>query len=251
MLRDRTKKYTPEDFGELFSADEEPLIVGGQAVNIWATYYAAKSEELAQKAPFTSIDADVILRRDEADSFAKRYGWTFNYCEDFRQPMIGILEKKSENGDLLVDVLRTVLGVGPKDIEKAALLKINEGKVWKVLHPITLLKAKMTNLLQLNNTRNDGTQRQDDKQAILLVHICKQYLQEYAETVRSNKNLSERKLVEDFSELKRIIENKDFRKTAEKFSVPLAEAMPQVNTQDLPKLHNFFKYQIANRLELE
>jgi hypothetical protein len=36
----------------------ELVLVGGQAVNFWASYYEHRAQELAREAPFTSKDID-------------------------------------------------------------------------------------------------------------------------------------------------------------------------------------------------
>ena len=48
----------PQDFEEIFS--QRVVIVGGHAVNLWASYYAERDDPiLASFAPFTSKDADI------------------------------------------------------------------------------------------------------------------------------------------------------------------------------------------------
>jgi len=33
------ESYGPAEFGEILNSPEQPLIVGGQAVNVWAEYW--------------------------------------------------------------------------------------------------------------------------------------------------------------------------------------------------------------------
>lgn len=49
---------TPADFAEILAGEEPPLLVGGQAVNLWAEIYANQAPGLESFAPFTSADAD-------------------------------------------------------------------------------------------------------------------------------------------------------------------------------------------------
>jgi len=51
----------PEDFALLLATKEPVLLVGGQAVNIWAMYYESRTISLA---PFVSRDVDVLGDRD-------------------------------------------------------------------------------------------------------------------------------------------------------------------------------------------
>lgn len=53
----------PEDFSEVFGR-EGVLVVGGHAVNLWASYYAPRGDaELKGFAPFLSKDGDIFLYR--------------------------------------------------------------------------------------------------------------------------------------------------------------------------------------------
>ena len=51
----------PEDFASLLATKEPVLLVGGQAVNLWALYYEARTVELA---PFVSRDVDILGDRE-------------------------------------------------------------------------------------------------------------------------------------------------------------------------------------------
>jgi hypothetical protein len=65
---------TPEDFDPIFS--QGVVIVGGHAVNLWASFYAARGDpELAQFAPFTSKDADIFLRDSALASAISAFHW--------------------------------------------------------------------------------------------------------------------------------------------------------------------------------
>ncbi|RRJ98989.1 hypothetical protein Ga0100231_000765 [Opitutaceae bacterium TAV4] len=53
-----SEQTTPADFDPVFSKGVP--IVGGHAVNLWATLYSDRGDpELAAFAPFTSKDADI------------------------------------------------------------------------------------------------------------------------------------------------------------------------------------------------
>jgi hypothetical protein len=79
-MQDEQIGFTPDDFDELFSSQECPLIVGGQAVNTWAIHYLEKSKELQamkKQADFLSKDADVLMPMEHARKFAERADWVF------------------------------------------------------------------------------------------------------------------------------------------------------------------------------
>jgi hypothetical protein len=61
----------PEDFAPLLAMKEPVLLVGGQAVNLWALYYEARTIELA---PFVSRDVDVLGGRETLEALGKLAG---------------------------------------------------------------------------------------------------------------------------------------------------------------------------------
>ena len=64
------KKLTPEDLKSVLSqlqqASLEAIIVGGQAVNLWAYQYCQSAPQLLQYLPFASEDLDFYGGRIEA-----------------------------------------------------------------------------------------------------------------------------------------------------------------------------------------
>lgn len=50
----------------------DPIIVGGQSVNIWARYCAARDSSLEDLGPFTSWDVDFFRNRQAAQQLAAR-----------------------------------------------------------------------------------------------------------------------------------------------------------------------------------
>jgi len=50
--------FPPEVFHEVFAVSEQPIILGGQAVNLWARIYSPRVPVLRQFEPFVSTDAD-------------------------------------------------------------------------------------------------------------------------------------------------------------------------------------------------
>jgi len=91
----------PEDYDPVF--DQGVVIVGGQAVNIWAEVYAARGDRILETfAPFMSKDADV-----------------------------GFIELKRDNKRFRVEVLRSVKGLTDEDLlvkdplEKALIQESN------------------------------------------------------------------------------------------------------------------------------
>ena len=58
-----SEQHPPAAFAAVLTDPAHPLIVGGQAVNLWAEIYAASEPTLHQFEPFTSKDADIHGKR--------------------------------------------------------------------------------------------------------------------------------------------------------------------------------------------
>jgi hypothetical protein len=88
--------FTPENLISLFQAiDLEELdliLVGGQAINIWASYYTDRVPALTEYLPFASADLDFYGRKIEAIACQKILGGTINLNRDFDpSPNTGVL----------------------------------------------------------------------------------------------------------------------------------------------------------------
>jgi hypothetical protein len=251
-------QYTPDDFEELFSAAEEPIIVGGQAVNVWASYYAPRSPELSQAAvrgAFTSKDADVFMPTSHVISFTNRTKWKFLHFSDTTDPIIGILSKQEGEKELTADVLRRIIGLEWADI-RSVPFRSRSGMVWQVLHPVSVLRAKLANLVELGNRGwngnlvrkdargeiqlGDWTQRHDDEHAKQMVHACRYYFEDLAEDTSAGVGLSEEMLVDEFIALLKVVDESEFQRVAKEFGINLGAAVPFVDTKGIPMLAEFY-----------
>lgn len=74
----------PADFAPLLATREPVLLVGGQAVNLWALYYESRTIELA---PFVSRDVDVLGDRETLAALGKVAGTKPQYFPSGRPRM--------------------------------------------------------------------------------------------------------------------------------------------------------------------
>lgn len=171
-------QHALEKFKEILAAEEQPLVVGGQAVNLWAELYVAALPELETYAPFTSKDADIYGNRALAETLAKRMGWQFKPVSERDSMVVGFLTKHGlgSTPTLTIDVLAEVNGLNEADLSHNTVIEFQAGQRYRVPTPLVLLKAKLYNLISL--TFQDRPQ--DLKQAKMLMHIVPQYLNELA-----------------------------------------------------------------------
>ena len=81
----------PSEFAEILGGDNPPLIVGGQAVNIWAELYASRIDPLTNFEPFVSRDADIFGTRALAEELARKAGWNCKFVETKESVIVAIL----------------------------------------------------------------------------------------------------------------------------------------------------------------
>lgn len=68
-----SEQQPPAAFAAVLTDPTHPLIVGGQAVNLWAEIYSPSEPELGPFAPFTSKDADIHDDRALAEISHSRF----------------------------------------------------------------------------------------------------------------------------------------------------------------------------------
>lgn len=233
----------PGDFDPIFSRDV--VIVGGHAVNLWASYYAARGDVvLAGFAPFTSKDADIFVKDKElAMAIAAIAGWEFRNNPEPRSPVLGTIVLRRGDVALQVDVLRAITGLAEADLNITETITFENGKSYSVPAPDVMLKAKLANL-----KTHDQTDRQDERHVRIMIHVCRHYLMDTVEAVYTG-DLTEREVIERFMATLRTIAAAG--KLNESFGLNLGAAIPDKtdlpNLVSLAKLKAFYDHQIEKR----
>jgi hypothetical protein len=173
---------TPEDLLEVLlrlqAASSEIIVVGGQAVNLWATHYAQGDERWQRLRPFASRDIDFFGSRLEVTACAAQLGGKAYLNRDFdSSPNTGIVTISYRNEPLTIDFLATVFGISDDDIISTAVDFKGTGSLdglqIKVLNPVLCLEGKLKSLLNLPQAG-----RQDAKHCLLSTLVLREYLKE-------------------------------------------------------------------------
>lgn len=169
-------QLAPDAFAAILAADELPLIVGGQAVNLWAEIYATEIPKLQAYAPFTSVDADIYGTRALAETLARRAGWDCRPSTERASIAVAILTKATSPGQhpLTIEVLNEVNGLSAADLTLSTVVELTSGERYRIPPPVVLLKAKLYNLISLV----DQDRPQDLKHARMLMQIVPQRFNE-------------------------------------------------------------------------
>ena len=174
----------PADLAEIFKAlqpeDLDAVVVGGQAVNLWARRYFATEPELEQYLPFASEDLDFYGGRLEAAICGEVLGGQTILNQNFDpSPNAGVVMVEREEGRLRIDFLASVFGLSASEIGDTALpltMNVRQGESvqLRVLHPVLCLEGKLRSAVGLPQQG-----RQDLKHLRISLCCVRGYLKEY------------------------------------------------------------------------
>lgn len=160
----------PHDYRVLFNGEVKPGVIGGQAVNLWAiTYLETGDPSLAAKR-YSSGDMDFLDEGKVLDFLRKSPGWSFierTVRDPFDVRVGSAVATSDDNRKLLVEVVKGVKGLDAEDIVWAKLEHL--GTTYRLLDPIALLKAKATNLRELDQK---GPPPRHDREHLGLIVQC-------------------------------------------------------------------------------
>ena len=118
-------KLTPEQLYDIFiklqDIDLEAVVVGGQAVNLYAYQYVKVAPQLEQYLPFASEDLDFYGGKIEAIICQEILGGRVILNRDFEpSPNAGILLVDYQDKTLRIDFLASVYGLNDTEITGTA-----------------------------------------------------------------------------------------------------------------------------------
>lgn len=231
----------PEDFAPLLATQEPVLLVGGQAVNLWALYYGDRTVEMA---PFVSRDVDVLGDRATLEALGKVAG-TRPQIFPIRPPTneLGVVITKDANGlPLLIEVLRHVHGVSNEELrEPAYTMALGKTHV-RVPGPIALLQAKIANVSDIAQTG-----RQDARHVTILARLMPAYLAAL-QTAAVEGRMEERKLIEFLERLLAVVTAKPAHKVFEQLRLDARQLFHELGNEKLAKLKAFLEKRLPRAL---
>ncbi|MFN3407825.1 MAG: hypothetical protein ACK45B_02415 [Limisphaerales bacterium] len=171
-------RFSLEQFSGVFkirNADGQPFIlIGGQAVNYWATRYLAVEPDLKAWQPFTSKDIDFQGTVADVRRAASLLG------RPSRLPHKRMMTAFAGGvswpvGDALsqVEFVRTLPGVKPSEVERFAVTHLFGEQTIRVADPVSLLACKLHLALTV-----DQTNRRDADHVRILVLCSRAFLRE-------------------------------------------------------------------------
>lgn len=234
--------HRADAFASVLTDRAQPLIVGGQAVNLWAEIFAAAEPDLRQFEPFTSKDADVHGNRALAELLHRRSGWSCRFFDEPRQSAVAILTKPGDTTApaLTVEVLRSVFGVNADDLSRNQVREMRPGELYRIPDPFVLLKAKIANVVQLSAEKRP----QDLKHTRMLLPIGRSYLLEMHAAI-GRPDMTERNFLGAIAYATEVITSPRARTVAARHGLDLAAIFPR-SLADSPheKVRRFALHQL-------
>ncbi len=229
----------PDDFARVLATPEPLLLVGGQAVNLWALYYADRTRDFA---PFVSRDADVLGDRATLELLGRLAGAKPQFFP-LKPPSneVGVVIARAAGGEpLLIEVLRYVKGASNEELrEPAYLFALGEPPARvQAPGPIALLQAKVANLAEI---KQEG--RQDGRHVLILARVMPAYLEDLRASAAAGR-MDERKLVEFLEQLLAVATSPHGRNAWADLRLDPREFFTGLKPDGLPKLRAF----LAKRL---
>lgn len=150
------------------------ILIGGQAVNYWATRYLAQEPHLKSWQPFTSKDIDFQGHLDDVLRTANLLG------RPARRPHKRMMTAFAGGvswpiGDEIsqVEFVRTLPGVKPSEVGRLAITHTIGEHTIRVVDPISLLTCKLNLALTV-----DQTHRRDTDHVRILILCTRAFLRE-------------------------------------------------------------------------
>jgi len=170
------RKYSPRELKPVLQAlaQTNGVIIGGQAINLWAEHYQKDSSPWKELRPYTSFDLDVLGNRTDVLKCSQ----ALNAEPFFPTPgentvNSGKIVTQIQGSEFEIDFLHSPNGLSPAEVVELARPISFEQMSLKVLHPLHCLESKTVNLMTLPQ---EAGERQDLKHLHLSIAILRQHL---------------------------------------------------------------------------
>lgn len=237
--------FSVEEIIDVISGHSEgqvpAVVVGGQAINIWATVYRNRiGASLDPYLPLVSKDLDLIGPTATLHELSGRFGVPVEFSEP-RTPCIGRIVLPQPKGALKVELLRGVNGLS--EIRNYHMLDATiSGRVIRVLDPISCLRAKIANVAEIEQQN-----RQDVKHVKIMTHCVPEYIKDLLLQATEG-TISERFLVNTLHELRMTVGGIRAGNVVSKHAVDLSKVLPleELKVSSLQKVENFIGFHLKD-----
>lgn len=240
----QSPRSLPPDVVSILEANTPLFLVGGQAVNAWALYYAESTREYA---PFVSRDVDVLGDRETLLKIANATGSKPQFFP-MRPPTneVGVVFIETGGTSFPVEVLSHVNGIDNDSLCNPAytIAVGNRSVCVRVPSPVALLQAKIANVQDLNQT-----DRQDERHVRILMALMPDYLADLATAAKAGR-IKEREVVQMLERLLKTITAKRVQHLLLSLGIQAHDAFSSLKpfSSELPKIHLFLNNRLPRAL---
>jgi hypothetical protein len=210
---------TPDEVREILAqCGAHALLVGGQALALWASVYEVTPPKVL--AASISSDAhfigDALLARRLGDALK---GWDFwQPTLDDATPQTAKLSRTVEGGVKQIDFLGTIAGLETSAVQRRAVTITLASRVeLRVLHPLDVLESRLQNLLLIPEKRNAA----GIAQAQLAVRVANAFLAR-----RIEEDASFREVLDAIERVGQIATNKRLISVTLDYEIDILSAVP-------------------------
>lgn len=235
------------DFREVLSSPvdgELPLLVGGHAVNLWASIYQKRiGSELDLWLPLTSKDLDLFGTLALLEGMKIRFGGEYRLSGP-RSPVVGQLVVNLAGVDRQIDVLREILGLHRQELAKEAdTIEIHvcgETHAIRVLPIVPLLQAKIANLAKL-----DQANRNDLKHVHIMLLVVREYMVEGIEAAETGA-IGSRPVIAQLELVREVIASPEAIQCSVSHEIDFTRIWPRelLAKANDPRFQNFLKHRL-------
>ena len=205
---------------EILRASEHiAILVGGQALAIWASFYhvaipAALTAHVTRDADFIgSADTALIVKGGLSNK-----DWKLEQVRPGApSPASAQLRLETEHGIKEIDFLGSIVGLHTDDVRRRAVpLGLPGGYAVTVLHPLDVLASRLHNLAEIPEKRND----KGVAQAQLAIGIAGAFLRDTAA------HRTERKLFNEIERMRIVVMNDAVAATCRQYALDVLSCVP-------------------------
>ena len=232
------------DFADVLAAQEDlepPVVVGGHAVNLWASYFLAAGEvALAQYLPFTSKDLDFVGSLSQLEALHRRFKGAKKMGQP-RSPVVGRLELPFGDGVRIVELLHTVKGLTFDELKRYIDISV-AGVAARVLDPQIVLKAKIENCATIEQ---EG--RNDVKHVAMMIRCNRAFMLEMLNFAKQGQ-ATQRQVVNVLEEVREIVTSPMAVRAAEKWGFDFSAVWPadELAGCGLEKIEKFIRMRLRD-----
>ena len=155
------------------TASPRAVLVGGQAIAVWARYFGVQSHVAALTRDVDYLGSAMDAKRASANiAFAHSLS-VAGLDDGTPNTAVIAIQLAGHEDPVLIDYLADIAGPTAAEIQRTATSIQAEGATLKIIHPLLLLQSKMTNLQRFESKRTP----EGIEQARLAICVAAKYIE--------------------------------------------------------------------------